>query len=610
MKNVSIFFCVLTMVLTSCVKLNDEPADAYSSNTYFGNSNAAFNYLVGCYAGTHLGGIFNDYYQDLEVGEATMLDDITDNGVCWALNQLPYALSLGTAVSSSGGYSNFWMAYFPYNGIRNDNFFLENADNTPGLDAQTLAQWKAEARFLRAFDYARKYMFWGGVPLVTKVLSNGEELNYPRVSGDSIYRFVVQELDAVAQILPAANPNGSADAARATKGAALALKSRIELFHAGMKAQGLYDGITEPAGAIDIGAAINDYIAAANDAQAVINMGMYGLANDYEGLFLESAQGTQDRQREVIFEIAYQYSASGIASSMVYPNYTSKEGGWNLIAPTQSIVDEYETNNGKMITDPANTLYDPGKPYVNKDPRFYATILYPGKWWNDRYLNTTDPNDIEFYNSSETHHSVTGYCLGKWNAPQSQLLHDCNDWQGVNFIQIRYAEVLLNYAEAMIELAKLGNAQGNLAAAAEYINMVRQRGTSACVLEGFPKGITYYMPPISVSDASTMQKQLRHERRVEFAFEGLRWFDMKRWGIGGDVMPGDVYGVPPGSIDVNHAVTDDVSGTYAPFTITQPVQYIKVGNARIFDTNKHYYFPIPQSDMDLEPGVLIQNPNW
>jgi len=610
MKNLSILLCGILIATTSCVKLSLEPADAYSTNTYFGNQTAAFNYLVACYAGTHLGGIFNDYYQDLEVGEATMLDDITDNGVCWAPNQLPYAVSLGTAVASSGGYSNFWMAYFPYTGIRNDNFFLENVDKTPGIDDQTLAQWKAEARFLRAFDYARKYMFWGGVPLVTKVLNNGEELDYPRTSGDSIYLFVIQELNDVANILPAANPNGLTDAARATKGAALALKSRVELFHAGMKAQGLSDGVTEPNGTPDITAAINDYIAAANDAQAVINMGMYGLANDYTGLFLESAQGTQDRQQEVVFEVAFQYSASGIASSMVYPIYTSKEGGWNLIAPTQSIVDEYETNNGKMITDPSNTLYDPTKPYLNKDPRFYASIIYPGKQWNDRYLNTVDPNDVEFYNSSETHHSMTGYCLGKWCAPQSQLLHDCNDWQGVNFIQIRYAEVLLNYAEAMIELSKLGSSQGNLAAAADYINKVRERGTSACLLEGFPNGIKYVMPPISVSDAQTMESQLRHERRVEFAFEGLRWFDMKRWGIGSAVMNGDVYGVPPGSIDVNNVVTDDVSGTYAPFIITQPAQYIKVGNSRIFDTKKHYYFPIPQSDMDLEKGVLVQNPGW
>ena len=610
MKKLSIFFCGLMIITTSCTKLNNlEPADAYSTSTYFGNQQAAFNYLVACYAGTHLGGLFNDYYNDLEVGEAAMLDDITDNGVCWAPNQFPYALSLGTANASSGGYSDFWTAYFPYTGIRNDNFFLGNVDKTPGIDAATLSQWKAEVRFLRAFDYARKYMFWGGVPIVTAVLNAGDELSYPRASGDSVYHFVINELDTVAQILPITNPDGLADAARATKGAALALKSRLELFHAGMKAQGLSDGVTEPNGVVDIPTAINDYIAAANDAKAVINLGQYKLANDYEGLFLESAQGTQDRQQEVIFEVAYQYSASGIASSMVYPMYTSLEGGWNLIAPTQSMVDEYETNNGLMITDPNNTLYNPNTPYVNKDPRFYATIIYPGKLWNGRYLNTVDPNNVEYYNSSETHHSTTGYCLEKWAAPQSMLMHNSNDWQGINFIQIRYAEVLLNYAEALIELNKLGSSQGNLTDAAAYINMVRQRGTSACVLEGFPNGIIYTMPPITASNAATMEAQVRHERRVEFAFEGLRWFDMKRWGIGIAVMNGNVHGVPTGSIDTNNVVTNTISGTYAPFNITQPVQNIIAGNARIF-SSKNYYFPIPQSDIDLENGVLKQNPGW
>jgi len=609
-KIIIIIFGFGFLLTTSCVDLNMEPVDAYSSSTFFVSPQAAFSYLTSCYAAANLSGQFTGG----NTGDNYMFDAVTDNGVSWPPNGLPSYVALGTAVATSGGYYNLWQGTWPYIGIRNDNFFLENVDKTVGLDEATATQWKAEARFLRAFDYARKYMCYGGVPLVTKVLDYGEELDYPRVSGDTIYNFVISELNEITPQLPANNP-GSGDAARATKGAALALKTRVELFHGSMKMVGLADGVTEPNGTPDNQAAIASFKSVVQDAQSLISLGKYGIANDYEGLYLESAQGGADRQKEVIFEVAYQYSESGIASSWIFPWYTNLEGGWNLLVPTQNLVDEYETSNGMLITDPSNTLYDQNQPYLNRDPRFYASIIYPGRRWNDRWWSSLDnqwPNastvNIEYYNSTETHHSLTGYCMIKWAAPQAMLLHDASDNQAVNYIVFRHAEVLLNYAEALIELNKLGDPSGDLNLAATLINQVRQRGTSSCPLDGYGDGtITYTMPPISASNATAMEAQVRHERRIEFAFDGLRWYDLKRWKTLEKVMPGPVYGVPPGTVDTLNI--DPVSNS-AKVKFLDPTKHINATQDRVFNPQRDYYWPLNPTDVITENGVLIQNPNW
>jgi len=597
------------LLTTSCVDLNMKPVDAYSSSTFFVSQQAAFSYLTACYAAANLSGQFTGG----NTGDNYMFDAVTDNGVSWPPNGLPSFIALGTAVATQGGYYHLWNDTWPYIGIRNDNFFLENVDKTTGLDEATATLWKAEARFLRAFDYARKYMCYGGVPLVTKVLDYGEEIDYPRVSGDTIYNFVINELNEVAPLLPAANPG--ADASRATRGAALALKTRIELFHGSMKMVGLADGVTEPNGKPDNQAAIASLKAAVQDAQALISLGEYGIANDYEGLYLESAQGGQDRQKEVIFEVAYQYSESGIASSWILPWYTNLEGGWNLVVPTQNMVDEYETSNGKLTTDPSNSMYDINQPYLNRDPRFYATIIYPGRRWNDRWWSSLDnfwPNatttNIEYYNSTESHHPLTGYCLAKWAAPQAMLMHDATDNQAVNYIVFRHAEVLLNYAEALIELNKLGDPSGDLNMAANLINQVRQRGTSPCPLDGYGNGtITYTMPPITASNATEMEAQVRHERRVELAFDGLRWYDLKRWKTLEKVMPGPVYGVCPGTVDISDI--DPVSNS-AKVKFTDPTKHILATQDRVFNPQRDYFWPLNPNDVITENGVLIQNPNW
>lgn len=144
---------------------------------------------------------------------------------------------------------------------------------------------------------------------------------------------------------------------------------------------------------------------------------------------------------------------------------------------------------------------------------------------------------------------------------------------------MRYPEVLLTRAEALIELNQ------NLGEAASLINQIRQRPA-------------VNMPPVSVSDQATMRAEVRHERRVELAFEGLRWYDMKRWKIAEAKMNGNVYGVRPGTVDPNTGAVN----------FTGP--NITVGDQRVFNPSRDYYFPIPQADIDLGKPLLKQNLNW
>jgi starch-binding outer membrane protein, SusD/RagB family len=537
-----IIYSILTLALFSCVDLEREPIDAYSSDTFFTSEEAAMSNLAAVYQYTKMSGFFED-------GNGIYMDDITDNAYCPFSNQLTSFIALGSATSSlTGKYVDLYRTYFDYVGVRNANYFLENIDQVD-MDDTKKAEMKAEVRFLRAFNYARKMMCFGGVPLVTTVLSYGEENTIPRSSEAEIASFVLTELASAADALP--QTRSSDEYGRITKGAALALKARVELF-------------------------TKDYANAAKDAKAIIDMGIYDLYSDYEGLFWEKNQSDAARNSEVLLEVCYNPPTW---ASWLDGLYTVAEGGWNSVNPTQSLVDAYETTNGKAITnDPS---YNADKPYENRDPRFYASIIYPGLEWNDRIFNSLQPvGPDEYYNSSKGNRSRTGYCLRKYCAPLSELPNpDPSDVQGVNFIVIRYAEVLLTYAEALIEQ------NTSLPEAAAAINKVRARVN---------------MPAITETDQAGLRERVRNERRVELAFEGLRWYDMKRWKIGGQVMNGPVYGVRPGTVDM----------TTGEVTFSSP-NHITVGDVRVFKEDRDYYFPIPQEDIDSNDALKgNQNPNW
>jgi len=254
-------------------------------------------------------------------------------------------------------------------------------------------------------------------------------------------------------------------------------------------------------------------------------------------------------------------------------------GGWSSLDPLQSLVDAYEMTNGKTIDDPSSG-YDPNNPYTNRDPRLTATIVYPGESYPyasgaPNYYDPLDASSSDFYNSGNNT-SVTGYIEKKFTAVLSDYDNLFNT--GLDMILIRYAEVLLSYAEAKIESGQID------ASVYQSINLVRNRS-------GMPN-----VDQSVYNSQSSLRTLIRRERRVELALEGLRWFDIQRWKIGPQVMAGTVYGARLGSVNPQTGA------------LTLGADSIQV-ETRAFDPNKNYLWPVPQSEIDINKN-LHQNPGY
>ena len=435
--------------------------------------------------------------------------------------------------------------------ITRANAFLENIDEVP-MDEGLKSQYKSEARFLRAYDYYRKIMWHGDVPLFTNTFESPAEAEIPRTPKNEVVEFILNELGEISETLPVENNLQSKG--RVTAGAALGLKARLEL----------YEG---------------KYEAAAQDAKKVMEMGVYELFNDYSGIFLERNENVQT---EAILDI--QFIKDDYPNQVYRRTFPGSVGGWSSITATQSIVDAYTMTNGKSIDD-SNSGYDPNNPFENRDPRLDYSIIYSGKFFNNSYYSSIDQYfPDESVNPNYWAVDVgpdTGYNIGKYFDPEgiSNL-----DNGGVNLIVMRLAEMYLIYAEAKIELGEIDQS------VLDAINTVRARAYSVEVSD------TSNYPVVTTTDQSELRKIVRRERRVELAFEGLRYFDVKRWDLGPEVLDGPLYGSRLGSVNFE---TGEVNWSEERL----------IPEVRNFIPERNYLLPIPQGQIDLNPE-LTQNPGY
>lgn len=429
--------------------------------------------------------------------------------------------------------TNFGRQYFDYNQIRKCNNFLEKIDGIT-MNDEKKKQYIAEVRFLRAYDYFRKVEFYGDVPLVTKVIEDASMAKMARTSKDSVLSFILNELSEAAAILPIMNMRQSGG--HVTRGSALALRARLEL----------YEGM---------------YADAMTDAKKVMDMGVYELYPDYQGQFIEDNEG---QNKESVLEI--EYIQDFYPNDIWQRNSPGMEGGWSSITANQSIVDSYEMANGKTIDDPSSG-YDPQAPYKNRDPRLSMSILYPGAWFNGRYFNSLDPTSPDYHQTAVG--PRTGYNVLKYykKVPSSLFSNG-----GENVIVIRLAEVLLTYAEAAIELNQISDG------VYDAIDLVRVRA-------GMPK-----VDRSVYSTQTELRGLVRRERRVELAFEGLRYWDIKRWDIGQVSLNGSLYGCREGSVNAQTGI------------VTWGNDQIKLED-KIFHPDRKYLLPIPQSELDANPNI-------
>jgi hypothetical protein len=420
-----------------------------------------------------------------------------------------------------------------------------------------------EAKFLRAYFYQRLLALYGGVPIIKKEFSlSDKDILRKRDSYADVAKFIISELDTAADVLPATYSQD--EKGRATKGAALAIKSRALLFMASpwVNNDESYMSTSHPE---LIGFTSYDqsrWKEARDAAKAVIDLGIYSLYPDYrklftthfnnEFIFYKNFNNEKDQQTRV--EVIY------------WPNGS---GGYAQVNPIQSLVDAYETKNGLLPKD--DPSYDFQDPYKNRDPRLDNTILHNGSILKGRKMETyipggTDSSDgPQGWNASESGYYVRKFTDESIKTPPTAHIPSSPQWP-----YIRYGEILLNYAEASYHL-------GDENTAREYINKIRSRPS-------------VQMPPITDSGPELL-KRIQNERRVELALEAQRWFDVRRWKIAP---------VTGNFEEKRMAPTIDASGkvTYKLEPVVQ----------RKFHP-KDYLVPIPADEIKKDPK-LIQNPGY
>ena len=535
-KNKITLLCSLLFLFTSCSKdfMEVSPKDQLSDATFWKTESDAQLALTGLYGdGSGWNRVWETHWNIL------WWDLMTDNGYSQFAHDNIMVMGNGQLSAANPG-----RTYFDYTQIRKHNNFIEKIDQVQ-MDPAKREIFKSEARFLRAYDYFRKVQFYGDVPLVTNTIGNPFDAKLPRTPKAEVVNFILKELEEISTILPVQNMRESKG--HVTRGSALALKARLEL----------YEG---------------KYADAMKDAQKVMDMPVYQLFPDYRGLFLID---NENANKESVLEI--EYIENTYANNIWQHVLPAKEGGWSSITAVQSMVDAYETRNGKAITE--DPSYDPNNPFQNRDPRLAMTILYPGAWFNGRYFNSLEPTSPDYHQNAAAPRS--GYNVLKYAKVVSPALLQNG---GQNVMVIRLAEVLLTYAEAAIESGVINQT------VLDAINEVRARAY------GVNKSQTSLYPAVTTMDQNELRKIIRRERRVELAFEGLRHFDIKRWNIGAQVLSGPLYGSRKGTVDSQTGI------------VTWSAERIKLED-RVFVPERKYLLPIPQWELNSN-GNLKPNDGY
>lgn len=448
-----------------------------------------------------------------------------------------------------------------YEGIRAANFFLDYVSDGKGMallelnrnlitdaagyarDVASLNHYIAEAHVARAYYYSELIKMFGGVPIVEKTQEQSGGEKVARSSYDRCVDYIVSEIDTwKGQLAENWNDDNTREG-RFTLGAALAIKARVLLYAA--------SPLHNPAGDWE------KWNKAARAAADVIDLGAYSLDPDYSSYF---RGGNSLSSPESIY-IVRRY-ASNTMETNNYPIATS--GGKSGVCPTENLVSAYEWTGTP----------DAGDPYANRDPRLAASIVVNGSSWNGRVIAQAsgETDDMARANASRT-----GYYLKKF------LTDELNLTQGAtaqhNWVAYRYGEVLLNYAEAVNEAyGPATTPAGFPMSAKQALQLVRNRAGAS-------------LPAVTAFTVDSFRDAVKHERRVELAFEDHRYWDLLRWKDAMSVLNQPVQGVK-------------ITRSGAAYTYT--VQ--NVADRTFYERN--YYLPLMRSEIENSGGTLEQNPGY
>jgi len=492
----------MSLALVSCEKwLEVTPNDQYTADTFWSSEGNAKSGLMGCYNALYP-------WQQVCNQEFEML---SGNAVAYNEANGTKELGRGQALSTCPLVETVWKNC--YTGIGRTNLLIEKIDGVPGMSDANKAAFKAEAKFLRAFFYYNLVDKFGGVPLITAAPDAESQEKLPRNTKEECLTQIYKDLDDAIAVLPTSY--SKSEFGRITKGAAQAYKARVLLYN-------------------------EKWSEAAAMAKAVMESKTYSLFNDYRHFWFESNKYNS----EVILDIEHNEPEHTVS-------YDSNIYELNRPAPLQLLVDAYLCTDGKTIQE--SPLYNPEKPYENRDPRLLKSIAAQGTLYNGYVVKMgTNVNTL-----------LTGYSCKKYTTFEDATTSAVTSRSTHNFILIRYAEVLLTYAEAKNEASNSPDES-----VYDAINQLRTR--SDINMPKVPEGL----------NKEQMREVIRRERRVELAMEGLYYTDARRWKTIEKENNGIIYRCDGQLVET-----------------------------RSFNPNRDYLWPIPYNQI-VKNTNLKQNPNW
>lgn len=519
----TIILCAAALLLGGCEKFltHDNPVDVVDETWWKIEANAT----------NALGSVYSGLPGGASGRQLMFLSALSDEAVARQDTRGAYeAYTKGLHNSDWGVATNLWRD--DYKDIRRACRFLENVDRCY-MDSALKERYKYEARAMRAYYHMEMLLLFGGIPIVTTSLEPDAE-GLKRNTEKEVYDFVLNELTACAPNLPATYNNN--EAWRISSGVCWALIAKMAMFY-------------------------REYETAKEAARKVIDQNVYALyrsSNAKANSFAELFSYAGELNKERIF-----FKDKGCQDAWITfaPNGV---GGLTVVSPTSVVVNNFETRQGKTLQElGADSMEIYRKdPFFknNRDPRMEASVLVPGQVYEKvTLLPFADEGNDRI---GELKSTATGFWVRKYLDPK-----DRNGTRSLDYMIIRYAEVLLNYVEALVELGDWQNPD-----VLKHLNDIRSRAG---------------MPAVDAARYNTQEKLrglIRRERMAELAFEGARFYDIRRWGILGEVMNGTVYGA------VNPA-------TGQPFTV----------ETRSCNVERDVRYPIPLSEMLANPN-MVQNP--
>ena len=532
MKKIIIAIMALSVAVLSTVSCDDfltrNPKGTMDENNFFASKNAAFSSLLSCY---EVMGSSGSWDVPMFILDEVSTDDAEKGGSDAGDHASAIEIAHGRALPSNKDLGLAWTNL--YLGIARCNLLLRNLDNDEvklvdangyPLTSEVRSRYAAEARFLRAFFHYELCRHFGGVPIVDRVLTTGDSRSIVRATEEETAKFIMDELAEIADNtdLPTATELPGEELGRITRGAVWALQTKVYMFFAK----------DDPS-----------YFAKARDAaKRVIDSGDYALDPDFQHLWLQDGYLSP----ESIFQVL-QGDVSGFVFGSFIPVYCSSRGSgaYGFDQPTQNLVDEFEEG----------------------DPRLLFTILEEGA-----VFPKGDEDDVMDYST----YPSTGYHSRKCFITAARRGAGWGD-DPMPYHIIRYADILLLYAEALIEMDE------DIPTAVDCINEVRTRANNSRHADVEAKSRVTIIPnkkiPM-VKSTDNLEEAVRHERRVELAMEFNRYYDLKRW---------------------NAYIT--TMNNFASFDYAN-------GRGADFKAGKSELFPIPQSEIDRTDGSITQNPGY